>query len=342
MGLFSGSNQQGDPPGVRAAALVIEAEAPPQNPSLYGSNSTGIVRVLAYDRATPRQLASRFRHSEKHWLVRGMEVQVVIDPARPNEFEVDWDSIPSMQERAAANDPTLADPIAAGKRVAMALGLTHADTGTRRQDAFKALMDRSAALPTRSGWARAVVMVTTVRGHLYEGGSENSSVTSITYHRSSEAVLAVNIPGRYPYAVFAPKFKYPKDKSDVSGGGLPALVSMNRPDEIDIQWDEVPSIQIQVGDRIVASGMQQMAQFGDLRDQFARAAQQAMVKPPAAIGASDPAAVPGMGTLPPAARQMMIDNLKRNLAYINDPAQRQMVLDQYRAMGIDISPADLT
>jgi hypothetical protein len=39
---------------------------------------------------------------------------------------------------------------------------------------------------------------------------------------------------------------------------------------------------------------------------------------------------------------MMIDNLKRNLAYINDPAQRQMLLDQYRAMGIDITPGELS
>jgi hypothetical protein len=342
MGLFSGSNQQDNPPGARAAALVIEAEAPPQNPSLFGSNSTGIVRVLVYDGAAPRQLASRFRHSEKHWLVRGMEVQVFIDPAKPNEFEVDWDSIPSMQERADANDPTLADPIAAGKRVAMALGLTQADTGTRRQEAFTALMDRSATLPTPSGWTRAVVMVTTVRGRLSEGGSEDSSVTSITYHRSSEAVLAVNIPGRSPYAVFLPKFKYPNGKSDVSGGGLPALVSMTRPDEIDIQWDEVPSIQTQVSDRIATSSPQRIAQFGDLREQFTQMAQQAMANPPAATVISDPAAVPGMGTLPPAARQLMIDNLKRNLAYINDPSQRQMVLDQYRAMGIDISPGELS
>lgn len=40
-----------------------------------------------------------------------------------------------------------------------------------------------------------------------------------------EAVLAVNVPGKVPYAVFVRKFNNPARQGDVAGGGLPALVS---------------------------------------------------------------------------------------------------------------------
>ena len=40
--------------------------------------------------------------------------------------------------------------------------------------------------------------------------------------------------------------------------------------------------------------------------------------------------------LAPQMREMMIDNLRRTLRYVADPAQRRMILDQYRALGVDI------
>jgi hypothetical protein len=45
--------------------------------------------------------------------------------------------------------------------------------------------------------------------------------------------------------------------------------------------------------------------------------------------------------LPPQARQIMIENLRCSLQYVTSPRQRQMMLDQYRAMGIDLTPEEL-
>jgi hypothetical protein len=42
----------------------------------------------------------------------------------------------------------------------------------------------------------------------------------------------------------------------------------------------------------------------------------------------------------PQMRQLAIDNLKRSLQYIPDPAMRQMMINQYRAAGIDIDAVD--
>jgi hypothetical protein len=53
--------------------------------------------------------------------VVGTEIPVRVDPERPGGFEIDWDAIPSMEERVAANDPTLADPIGAHTRAREAL-----------------------------------------------------------------------------------------------------------------------------------------------------------------------------------------------------------------------------
>ena len=51
-------------------------------------------------------------------MVAGMEVPVTIDPDKPDRFEVDWDAVPDIEDRVAANDPTLADPAGARRKVA--------------------------------------------------------------------------------------------------------------------------------------------------------------------------------------------------------------------------------
>ena len=79
------------------------------------------------------------------------------------------------------------------------------------------------------------------------------STTEITVHRNSEAVLAVNIPGRPPYAVLVRHFKFPRRQSDITGAGLPALVSATDPNDVDVQWDDVPSVASQLADRMSAS-----------------------------------------------------------------------------------------
>ncbi len=384
-------------------ALVTHVEAPPQGAPHHGALSRGNIRVMVDLGSGPVEIAGTFRFTDDHWLVRGMDVTVNVDPARPAEFEVDWTSVASMSDRVAANHPALADPFGAGRRVAQALGLTREETGTRRQDRFAQLMaDAAAALPV-AGRLRAVVLIATIRGRMEIGGSDpGPSTTEITVHRNSEAVLAVNIPGRPPYAVFVRNFKFPRRQSDITGGGLPALVSATNPNDVEVLWDDVPSVAAQLADRMSASmsaAQDRMARQQSIGAQIMAAMQQyhstdpaaapsspgasqsptsgaeapdpGMDSPPApstvakspasetdepayppagpaaaaypgrsasptAFAAAVPAAGAGLAALAPQMREMMIDNLRRTLRYVSDPAQRRMILDQYRALGIDI------
>src|SRR4029077_5865957 len=99
-----------------------------------------------------RVLAGRMRLTEAHWLVPGMEVPVLLDPDKPERFEVQWDRVPSMEARAAANDPALADPIAARRRVASVLGLTRSETGSSRTEAVERALADAAGRSAPPGW----------------------------------------------------------------------------------------------------------------------------------------------------------------------------------------------
>jgi hypothetical protein len=120
-------------------------------------------------------------------------------------------------------------------------------------------------------------------------------------------VLAVNIPGRAPYAVIEKHFKRPRGKVDLVGMGLPALVSTTDPNDIEILWDEVPSIGDQVSQRISDAFQQQEERM-----------QQATATPS------------------PLGAEMLAENAKRTLAYVQDPAMRRMLIAQYRAAGVKI------
>jgi hypothetical protein len=343
---------------LRRLALVTHAEPPPQGAPHHGALSHGNIRIVVDFGSGPVEVAGTFRFADDHWLVRGMDVTVRIDPARPAEFEVDWASIASMPDRVAANDPALADPFAAGRRVARVLGLTREDTGTRRQDRFVQLMTAAAAAPAVPGKMNAVVLIATIRGRMDIGSSDaGPSTTEITVHRNSEAVLAVNVPGRPPYAVFVRRFKFPRRQSDISGGGLPALVSATDPNDVEVQWADVPSVATQLADRMSASmsaaqdrmarqqsfGAQIMAAMpprqgpepGGTPSTYPPAGPAATAHPPAGAAALL-SGTTGFAALAPQMREMMIDNLRRTLRYVADPAQRQMILDQYRALGVDV------
>lgn len=394
---------------LRRPALVTHVEAPPQCAPHHGALSCGSIRVVVDLGSGPVELAGTFRFADDHWLVRGMDVTVLVDPARPTEFDVDWTCVASMSDRVAVNHPALADPFAAGRRVAQALGLTREDTGTRRQDRFAELMTAAAAAPPVAGKLHAVVLIATIRGRMEIGGSEpGPSTTEITVQRSSEAVLAVNIPGRPPYAVFVRNFKVPRQQSDITGGGLRALVSASNPTDVEVQWDDVPSIAAQLADRMSASmsaAQDRMARQRSIRAQImaampqyhgtdpaaarstpdttpdasssgaepsdpvvevqpaqanvaetstgrpdelayppagpATAAYPGRATSPTAFAAAVPAAGAGLAALAPQMREMMVDNLRRTLRYVSDPAQRRMILDQYRALGVDIEGVGL-
>jgi hypothetical protein len=240
---------------------------------------------------------------------------------------VDWDALPSMEQRAAANDPALADPIAARRKVAHALGLTQADTGTARTERFKRALDQAAARPAPPGSVRAVALIATIRGRRrIVGDSENAAThDQVTYKRDSAAVLAINVPGRDPYAAYVKRFKCEVDLLEPLWMPLPALVSAGHPAGeparheagdpvgIAILWDEVPSHDAQLRDRIAGSRAIQQAR-ADRVDAFM----------------SQPLPEPSQ------MQQLAADSARQALQYVRDPAMRKLLIDQYRAAGIDV------
>jgi hypothetical protein len=266
---------------------------------------------------------NKIRMTEAHWLVPGMEIDVSFDPARPDRFEVEWDALASMEQRAAANDPALADPIAARRRVAHALGLTQADTGTARTERFERALERAATQPAPPGKLRAVALIATIRGRRRIVGDADNVAThdQVTYARDSAAVLAVNVPGRPPYAVYLPRFKCRVDLLEPLWTALPALVSAGGPAGdppgdpagVEILWDEVPGHEAQLMDRIAGSGAAQRSRAARV-DAFAG---QALPEPSQM-------------------QQLAADSARQALQYVRDPAMRKLLIDQYRAAGIDV------
>jgi hypothetical protein len=149
-----------------------------------------------------------------------------------------------------------------------------------------------------------------------------------------KAVLAVNIPGRAPYAVLEPRFKWPRGKTDLVGAGLPALVSTTDPNDIEILWDEVPSLENQIEQRMsdALQGQEaRMEQAREMQRQMMEAAQDASAHPPGP-GTPAPQMAPAM--------QAMAENAKQALGHVKDPAMRKMLIKQYRAAGIPVDEVD--
>ena len=296
-------------------ALVVAAAVAPEGGPSVGPGSNGQVRIMADLGAGPRVYDGKIRMTEAHWLVPGMEVEVTIDPSHPDRFEINWESVPSIETRVAAGDPALTDPVGARRKVAHALGLTQADTGTDRTERFERALERAGAQSAPPGKLRAVVLISTIRGRRRIVGDGENAAThdQVTYKRDSAAVLSVNVPGRAPYAVHLRRFKCEVDLLDPLWMPLPALVSALDPTDVEILWDEVPGHDAQLRDRIA----------GSVAAQQARAAQ---------VDAFAGQALPDRSQM----QQLAADSARRALQYVQDPAMRKMLIDQYRAAGIDV------
>ena len=300
-------------------ALVIEAPAPPEGGPHLGPGSGLPIKLLA-DLGSGRALhQAKVRLSDAHWLVPGMDVRVKFDPGRPDAFAIDWESVPSMEARAAANEAALADPIAARRRVAHALGMTQADTGTARTERFERAVEQARAKAAPPGRVRAVALIATIRGRRrIVGDADNASThDTVTYERKSAAVLSVTVPGRAPYAVYAPAFKCEADLLEPTWMPLPAVVSAEDPTDVEILWGEVPTHEAQLADRISGALETQQARSAALTDAAAEIA-------------SDPRAMASQ------MQQLAADNAKRTLLFVKDPAMRKQLIDQYKAAGIDV------
>jgi hypothetical protein len=186
---------------------------------------------------------------------------------------------------------------------------------TCKPDRFAAAMEHAAQAPAPPGGLRAVVMVATSTASLTFYGTDASRWKRVSSGKR-KAVLSVHVPGPAPYASFQPEFDRPEGEHDLSEGGLPALVSASDPHDVEVLWDEQPSLGDQLSQRIsdsfqsAAAGMQ--------------AEQQVM-----------------QGALGGDIQREMAESAMRVLQAITDPTQRQMMINQYRAAGVEIDESQL-
>jgi hypothetical protein len=290
-----------------------------------------------------------------------MEVPVSIDPANPEAFEILWDQIPSMAERAPANDPALTDPIGTRRKVGEAVIAATAaiDTSSMPAELGEAVAKaqrESAAVPDTmseqlaqaeqepapAGKQRGVVlMATSVLKLVTEGDDTGPSHTYETSQGKHDTVLSVNIPGREPYAVYKENFKHPRKATLAIGAGVPALISTTDPADIDVLWEHAEaagaaklSQRLDAAQQKMQEAQQMMSggpatgQLGELEQAFSKATEDAIKQGPP----------PGMPTQPqinPQMRQMMIQNAKMALANC-PPQMKAMMIQQYRMAGIEI------
>lgn len=341
----------------KMSALVVEAEAPLDNRVLIGRLTLGTVRILIED-ATPQiYTAGKFKLDPDHWLVRGMTIPVSIDREKPQEFSIDWDAIPSMRERAAANDPTLVDPVGTQKKVgALVTTATSAIDVTKLPpqiqemlqqrehsmpapaDHFADALSKAATEPAPLGKVRAVVLISATTVTLESGGDAASGGSSGHWRTSEgrhDVVLSVNVPGRAPYAVFVHKFKRAR-KNDVLGQGYPALVSATDPNDVEVLWKEVASLRTQVNERLSEGFAQMDVAMKQVAVDQERMTQQINEASAAAIARAAAGTPPAAPELPEAMRDMMAQNAKLALSVVKDPAQRAMLIQQYKLAGIPI------
>ncbi len=347
--------------GQQMTALVVEANDPIDNRVKAGKQSLGALRILI-DEPDPIFAGGWFKLDRDHWPVTGMELPVTIDPADPAGFEVLWDAVPGIEQRVAANDPTLADPLGTRKRTMAALhasGVTPhllrlpdgrrvqqdpqgvalateaaalAAGGDDNLEGLRQSVERAAESAAPSGKTRAVVLIATSEVTVRNTGVDRNTYSRDRHGRHA-AVLAVNPPGSAPYAVFKPKFKHPSGKG-VAGVGLPALVSSTDPTDVEVLWKEVPSIK-EANRQTAAAATQDAPSL----EQFTQGVASPPPAPPAQGAPQQGAAA--MPQIPANMQAMMAQNAKFALAATKDPAMRKLLIDQYRAAGIQIDEEDL-
>jgi hypothetical protein len=333
VGFFKrGKDRMADGGAMQTTALVVAADQRPEG----GGPATGVVRVLVDPGPRQRVLEAKLRLDTDRWLVPGMDVDVMLSSDR-TKFDVDWDSVPTIEERVAANDATLADPAGALRRVAHALGHTQADTGTSRAEHFEAALQEAADRTPPPGKVRGVVVVVAMRGAMAgASGPELIGSDEVSFQRRSAAVLSVNVPGRAPYAVYMRKFRFPrKSRTDYTGAGYPALISESDPHDIEVLWDEVPSVQSQLSDRIASSMALAESRRAAMTEQWQAALGQAGADA-AGGGMSPEGGAQFAGAMAPEMRKLAADSARQALQHVQDPAMRKTMIDQYRAAGIDI------
>jgi hypothetical protein len=340
--------------GERMNALVVEAESPLDNLLTLGKQGHGTVRILIGSGPEQIYTAGSFKLDHDHWLVPGMEIPVLIDRAAPQDFEIVWDEIPSMRDLAAQSPPFLADPIGTQRKLA---GLVTSATSAvptdsmpaELADAVRQTQQQSGQLPDTleqqlaqaesetapAGKQPAVVLIATAVATLIredQGDMPGSGRNVRTSQGHHDTVLAVNVPGQQPYAVFKEKLKHPRREGAALTAGIPALVSLSDPSDVEVLWDRAEAAGAAKLDQRLASAEQQMQQALTGQGEPSQLEQAMLKAQQEAIKGGPPAATPGAN---PQMREMMIQNAK--LALSSAPANmRPMLIQQYRMAGIEI------
>jgi hypothetical protein len=65
-------------------ALVVNADPPLDSRLPTGKNSRGLVQIIVETGAAPIVASGRFKLDPQHWLVPGMTIPVMLDPANPS------------------------------------------------------------------------------------------------------------------------------------------------------------------------------------------------------------------------------------------------------------------
>jgi hypothetical protein len=301
-----------------------------------GGPRTGFVRVVVEPGAGQQVLEAELRLDGERWLVPGMDVEVMLLPDRAT-FDLDWDTVPTIEERVASNDPTLADPAGALRTVARVLGYTQADTGSSRAEHLRLALEEARRRTPPPGKVRAVAVIVAMRGAM--GGASGPELIAsgdVSFQLRSAAVLSVNVPGRSPYAVYLRRFRIPRtSRTDYTGAGYPALVSETDPDDVEILWDEVPSVESQVSDRIASSMALAESRRTAMTEQWQAALGQAGGDA-AGGGMSPDGGEAFAGAMAPEMRKLAAESARRALQYVQGPAMRKAMIDRYRAAGIEI------
>src|SRR4051812_9227979 len=327
-----------------------------------------LVHVLV-DAQPPIYVANRFFLDRDHWPVRGMQLPIAIDPAAPENFEIRWEQVPSIEQRAAAGDPTLADPLGTKKRTMQALIASGAARGAQAalQEAqnkpvaftkgavdspelraafieaqmmdvqlggwdavlgqFNQMVQDAAQAPPPAGKVRAVAVEATSAATLKvqaDNDGHGARHMSFERHGKHDRVLAINAPGQSPYAVFKKDFDIPSGKAGTLHGGMPALVSVADPTDVEIPWDQMMSSRKATREAKAAARQRNadpmsaaMAQAEQWRQQHG------VVAPPTSGSPLDWQAVAAQ-------------NAKATLARVTDPKMRATMIAQYRAAGVQI------
>jgi hypothetical protein len=280
---------------MKVTAMVCRAGLRPLNVSLPGyADWTTVVTDIGNG---PVRITSKVTLDRDRWLLPGSQIAIDLAPERVGEersYTIDWDSVPPIRDRVAANDPVVSEPRAAmaaaedalatsGRIRAMPPGKIYLPRSSPPSDlkAWTSSCDEAiaaiGALPARPGMVRVVAIVVGLRllmrhenRDIFDNRppEDNNFRQGTLYRRpigGTEATFALVAPGRAPRAVFVPKFTAPRAK-DVSVQPtiypfLPAMVAADGSGSVEFLWDEVLDLRAQTSRYTVRAHQQAAAVF---------------------------------------------------------------------------------